>query len=109
MKKSFCFLVGLVLVALAPVAMAADTAGSDEAWNITGPKWYDTKCGLGGFAYTYGIEGTGKAIRPCSVQFRVCEWKGFTLRAPAQPDFKCEAMLRSPPSELQKTYLVTWD
>lgn len=106
-KKLLFAIASAVLMLAAPAVMAQDRAGSDDNWNVTGPQWYNTKCGLAGFAQTYGLP-TNNYRAPCSVPFRVCEFKSVTVRAPAEPDFKCEEFAKSQ-GEVLKTYITRWD
>lgn len=104
---------GILLVSLAVLsgvahADRADGKG-DDRWNITGPSWYDTPCGLVGFTVTYGLPYSNWR-RPCSVPIRVCEYKTLTMSYPAQPDVPCEQMLKpTGAGELVRTYLKRWD
>ena len=102
-----------LLLALAPPAVLAGKGGggrSDERWNITGPSWYETKCGQMGFSPDRGLRSTGTPVKPCSVPIRVCEYKKVTFNYPADPDVPCEKMIRpEPDGGLVRTYLKTWD
>ena len=80
-----------------------DQAGGGMRWNITGPQWHDTECGLIGFAAGVGV-GEDKWVKPCSIPVRVCEYKGLTVNAVALPDPGCGIYK----GELVRTYLRTW-
>ena len=91
------------------MAQRSDSAGSADNWNITGPAWYQTQCGLVGFSPTHGLADQ-KWVRPCSVPIRVCEFKTLTLSFPADPDVPCNEMIKPlPDGGVQKTYLRRWD
>lgn len=101
----------LALSFAAQMALAQSSSGrSDDRWNVTGPNWYETKCGQIGFSVTHGLPYSGKWVKPCSVPIRVCEYKKLTVNYPADPDVPCEKMVRPvPEGGLVKTYLKTWD
>jgi len=83
---------------------------SDDRWNITGPNWYETKCGQAGFSVTHGLPYSGKRVEPCSIPVRVCEYKRLTISFIADPDRPCEQMVHpEPEGGLVKTYLKTWN
>ena len=104
----------LLLPLLAVVALPAfaqnSSDRSDDRWNITGPNWYETKCGQAGFSVTHGLPYSGKRVQPCSVPVRVCEYRKVTFSFIADPDRTCEHMIRpEPEGGLLKTYLKTWN
>ena len=101
----------LLLVLVAPAALAQSSSGrSDDRWNITGPNWYETKCGQAGYSVTHGLPYSGKRVTPCSVPVRVCEYKRVTFSYIADPDQPCERMINpQPEGGLVKTYIKTWD
>ena len=101
----------LLLVVPATAALAQSSSGrSDDRWNITGPAWYETKCGQAGYSVTHGLPYSGKRVTPCSVPVRVCEYKSVTFSYIADPDQPCERMINpQPDGGLIKTYLKTWD
>ena len=101
----------LLLILLAPAALAQNAGDrADDRWNVTGPAWYETKCGQMGFSATHGLRSTGTPVKPCSVPVRVCEYKKLTFSFIADPDRPCEQMVRpEPEGGLLKTYLKTWD
>jgi hypothetical protein len=101
----------LLLAACAPAAFAQSSSGrGDERWNISGPNWYEAKCGHAGFSVTHGLPYSGKWVKPCSIPIRVCEYKRMTVSFPADPDLPCEKMVTPrPEGGLVKTYLKTWD
>ena len=101
----------LLLVLLAPSALAQSSSGrSDDRWNITGPNWYETKCGQAGYSVTHGLPYSGKRVTPCSVPVRVCEYKGVTISYIADPDQPCERMINPlPEGGLVRTYIKTWN
>jgi hypothetical protein len=101
----------LLLVLLAPAALAQSSSGrSDDRWNITGPAWYETKCGQAGYSVTHGLPYSNKRVTPCSVPVRVCEYKKVTFSYIADPDQPCERMINpQPEGGLVKTYIKTWD
>jgi len=101
----------LVLLFFTPVAFAQSSSGrGDDRWNVTGPNWYETKCGQAGFSVTHGLPYSGKWVKPCSVPVRFCEYKRITVSYPADPDVACEKMVTPmPEGGLVKTYLKTWD
>lgn len=100
-----------LLAFLTPVVLAQSSSGrSDDRWNITGPNWYETKCGQAGFSVTHGLPYSGKRVTPCSVAVRVCEFKRVTISYIADPDQPCEKMIRPlPEGGLVRTYLKTWN
>ncbi|HET7361964.1 MAG TPA: hypothetical protein VFJ70_00190 [Burkholderiales bacterium] len=92
----------------AALAQKSDGRG-DDRWNITGPSWYETPCGLVGFSVTHGLPYSPWR-KPCSVPIRVCEFKTLTMSYPADPDVPCEQMAKPTGSgELVRTYLKRWD
>jgi hypothetical protein len=99
----------LLLVLLAPSALAQPSSGrSDDRWNVTGPNWYETRCGQAGYSVTHGLPYSGKRVTPCSVPVRVCEYKRVTLSYIADPDQPCERMINPmPEGGLVKTYIKT--
>lgn len=101
----------LAFALFTPIALAQNSGDrSDERWNITGPSWYETKCGQMGFSATHGVRSTGVPVKPCSVPVRVCEYKRLTFSFIADPDRPCEQMVKpEPEGGLLKTYLKTWD
>jgi hypothetical protein len=100
----------LLLVVLAPAALAQSSGRSDDRWNITGPSWYETKCGQAGYSVTHGLPYSGKRVTPCSVPVRICEYKQVTFSYIADPDQPCERMINpQPEGGLVRTYLKTWD
>ena len=101
----------LLLVLLAPAALAQNAGGrGDERWNVTGPNWYETKCGQAGFSMTHGLPYSGKWVQPCSVPVRVCEYKKLSFSFIANPDRTCDQMIKPmPEGGLVRTYLKTWD
>jgi hypothetical protein len=109
MRKRLALAVGLA--ALSAVALAKGPGDrSDDRWNVTGPNWYETKCGQVGFSATHGLRSTGTPVKPCSVPVRVCEYKRLTISYIADPDRPCEQMVRpEPEGGLLRTYLKTWD
>jgi hypothetical protein len=103
-------LLALLLVLLAPAALAQSSGRSDDRWNITGPAWYETKCGQAGYSVTHGMPYSGKRVAPCSVPVRICEYKQVTFSYIADPDQPCERMINpQPEGGLVRTYLKTWD
>jgi hypothetical protein len=104
-------LFGLLLASFAACAFAQSSGGrSDDRWNITGPNWYETKCGQAGYSVTHGLPYSGKRVTPCSVPVRVCEYKGVTFSYIADPDQPCERMINpQPEGGLVRTYLKTWN
>jgi hypothetical protein len=105
-----------VLVAFFAISSAASAqvggsrAGGDERWNISGPAWYETQCGLIGFSVTHGLPYANNWRKPCSVPIRVCEYKSVTINYPADPDVPCEKMANpATVGELQRTYIKRWD
>jgi len=104
--------VALLLALVAPAVLAGKGGGgrSDERWNVTGPNWYETKCGQAGFSATHGIRNNGVPVAPCSIPVRVCEYKRLTFSFVADPDRPCEKMINpQPEGGLLRTYLKTWD
>src|SRR5215216_1213768 len=101
-----------VMVALAvPAPAQAAKGGSDRdhRWNITGPNWYDTQCGLQGFSVTHGAPYANWR-KPCSVPIRVCEFERTTVSYPADPDVPCSSMVQpTSAGELKRTYIKRWD
>lgn len=98
------------LIAFAPGAFAQasrDTAGGAERWNITGPAWYETKCGGAGMTNGVGI-GQDKWVKPCSIPVRVCEFEKMTISTPALPDVSCEKMATWA-GPVRRTELRRWD
>jgi len=101
-----------LLIALASLPSFAQSSSgrSDDRWNITGPNWYETKCGQAGYSVTHGLPYSGKRVTPCSVPVRVCEYKGGTISYIADPDQPCERMINPlPEGGLVKTYIKTWN
>lgn len=99
------------LAAMSAVALAQRGGGpsDDQRWNITGPAWYDTKCGHIGFSVTHGLPYANWR-QPCSVPIRVCEYKTMTMNYPADPDVPCEQMAKpAGAGELVRTYIKRWD
>jgi len=99
-----------LLIALASLPSFAQSSSGrgDDRWNITGPNWYETKCGQAGFSVTHGLPYSGKRVTPCSVPVRVCEYKGVTISYIADPDQPCERMINPlPEGGLVKTYIKT--
>jgi hypothetical protein len=83
---------------------------SDDRWNITGPNWYETKCGQAGYSVTHGLPYSGKRVTPCSVPVRVCEYERVTFSYIADPDQPCERMINPmPEGGLVKTYIKNWN
>lgn len=101
----------LLLACAASGALAQGSNGrGDDRWNITGPAWYEAKCGQAGFSVTHGLPYSGKRVQPCSIPVRVCEYKRVTFSFIADPDVPCEKMVTpAPEGGLIKTYLKTWD
>ena len=107
--KSVLALTCLAAIATSAMAQRTDKSGSGDRWNITGPAWYDTKCGHVGFSPSHGLPDQ-KWREPCSVPIRVCEYKTATINYPADPDVPCSEMVKpAPEGGLQKTYLLRWD
>jgi hypothetical protein len=104
-------LAALALALISTAALAQSSSGrSDDRWNITGPNWYETKCGQAGFSVTHGLPYSGKRVTPCSVPVRVCEYKQVTFSFIADPDRPCEQMIRPlPEGGLVRSYLKTWN
>ena len=76
----------ILLALLLPFHAIADDgnseSGSDsERWNITGPMWYETKCGHIGMTAGVGV-GEGGYVKPCSLPVRVCEFERGTISTP---------------------------
>ena len=92
-------------------AQIGNKAGSDDRWNISGPAWYDTKCGHVGFSVTHGLPYANNWRQPCSVPIRVCEYERLTVNYPADPDVPCERMIApgAAAGELRRTYVQRWD
>ena len=108
MKKALLF--GFfAAVSSGAMAQRSDSGGSADRWNITGPAWYEARCGHVGFSPTHGIPDQ-KWVRPCSVPIRVCEFKTLRLSFPADPDVSCNDMIKPlPDGGVQKTYLLRSD
>ena len=104
-------LLALALAAFVTCAAAQSSSGrGDDRWNVTGPNWYETKCGQAGFSVTHGLPYSGKRVTPCSVPVRVCEYKRVTFSYIADPDVPCEKMMTpAPEGGLVRTYLKTWN
>ncbi len=99
----------LATVASAATAQVGNQSGSDNRWNVTGPNWYETKCGQMGFSATHGLPN-GPWRKPCSVPVRVCEYQRLTMNYIADPDVPCERMAKPDATgPLVRTYLKTWD
>ena len=99
------------LCAIGSSALAQRGGGpsDDQRWNITGPAWYDTKCGHVGFSVTHGLPYANWR-QPCSVPIRVCEYKTMTMNYPADPDVPCEQMAKpTGAGELVRSYIKRWD
>ena len=101
----------LLLALLAPAALAQSSSGrSDDRWNVTGPAWYETKCGQAGYSVTHGLPYAARPVKPCSIPIRVCEYKRMTFSFIADPDGPCEKMVTpTPEGGLVRTYLKTFD
>src|SRR4051812_3840919 len=96
------------LLAILSTAAAAQGPGgrSDDRWNVTGPNWYETKCGQAGFSVTHGLPYAATPVKPCSIPVRICEYKRLTFSYVADPDVPCEKMVRpEPEGGLVRTYL----
>ena len=108
MRKRFA---AVILALLSTAALGQSSSGrSDDRWNITGPNWYETKCGQAGFSVTHGLPYSGKRVTPCSVPVRVCEYRQVTFSFIADPDRPCEQMIRPlPEGGLVRTYLKMWN
>jgi hypothetical protein len=110
MASRSLILVCLLALAGPGLAQVGNKAGSDDRWNVTGPAWYDTKCGHIGFSVTHGLPYANSWRQPCSVPIRVCEYKSMTINYPADPDVPCEKMVNpATAGELQRTYMKRWD
>lgn len=98
-------------LALAPSAFSADSskdnAGSGDRWNITGPEWYATECGLRGMTAGVGVGEPGGWIKPCSVPVRACVYERTELSYPAMPDVACQPQTAAF-GRLLSTRLITW-
>ena len=104
------FLCYLCLFAFSGIALGQRGGDrSEDRWNVTGPNWYETKCGHVGFSVTHGLPYTDWR-KPCSVPIRVCEYERTTISYPADPDVPCERMAApAAAGELRRTYLQRWD
>jgi hypothetical protein len=104
-------LLSCLLVTGAPaLAQVGNQSGSDDHWNISGPAWYETKCGHIGFSVTHGLPYADKYRQPCSVPIRVCEFERLTVNYPADPDVPCDRMVAATSAgELKRTYIKRWD
>jgi hypothetical protein len=100
-----------LLAGAAPaLAQVGNQSGSDDRWNISGPTWYETKCGHVGFSVTHGLPYADKYREPCSVPIRVCEFERLTVNYPADPDVPCDRMVApGAAGELKSTYIKRWD
>ncbi len=99
----------LVLTSGSALAQKGGGPSDDQRWNITGPAWYDTKCGHVGFSVTHGLPYSNWR-QPCSVPIRVCEYKTMTMNYPADPDVPCEKMATpAGAGPLVRTYIKRWD
>ena len=101
----------LALSLWAPVGFGQSSSGrGEDRWNVTGPNWYETKCGQAGFSVTHGLPYAANPVKPCSVPVRVCEYKRLTISYIADPDRPCETMVKpEPEGGLVRTYLKKWD
>ena len=101
----------LLLFFFTPIVTAQSSSGrSDDRWNITGPNWYETKCGQAGYSVTHGLPYSGKRVTPCSAPVRVCEYKWVTISYIADPDQPCERMINPlPEGGLVRTYIKNLD
>lgn len=101
----------ILILLLTPLSAFAQSdrslGGGMDRWNLTGPAWYDTKCGAMGMANGVGI-GEDKYIKPCSIPVRVCEFERLTVSFPALPDDPtCKVSNSS--GALKRTELRLWD
>ena len=109
MKTALLLAASLAAFSAGALAQKGDGSSDDQRWNITGPNWYDTKCGHVGFSVTHGLPYSPWR-QPCSVPIRVCEFKRTTVSYPADPDIPCEQMIKPlPEGGVQRTYIKTWD
>src|SRR5258706_1618716 len=91
MDAKYILVCCLAVTAGSALAQRGGGPSDDQRWNITGPAWYDTKCGHVGFSVTHGLPYSNWR-QPCSVPIRVCEYKTMTMSYPADPDVPCEKM-----------------
>jgi hypothetical protein len=109
MDAKYILVCCLAVTAGSALAQRGGGPSDDQRWNITGPAWYDTKCGHVGFSVTHGLPYSNWR-QPCSVPIRVCEYKALTFSYPADPDVPCEKMATAGGAgPLVRTYIKRWD
>ena len=105
-----CFVLLLALVT--PIAMGQSSGGrSDDRWNITGPNWYETKCGQAGYSVTPRAALQRQASHaPVRSPSGYASTRRVTFSYIADPDQPCERMINpQPEGGLVRTYIKTWN
>src|SRR5258708_35395277 len=89
MDAKYILVCCLAVTAGSALAQRGGGPSDDQRWNITGPAWYDTKCGHVGFSVRHGLPSSN-CRQPCSGPIRVCGTMTMPLNSPAVPDGPCQ-------------------